>query len=135
MSLFAAAEAIGAAARDLCYAEAIGFEPQLNDPSAEFVAAGADPNRTACDLLGIYDSDLAVARPVGSGANTHDSIDVAATPAQVDFDLGQFPTPADQPVEGDHLVLKTRPGQPRVKVLSARPDNFGRLICLVAPLG
>ncbi len=107
MSLFAAAEAIGAAARDLCYAETIGFEPQLNDDCAEFVAAGADPNRAARDLFGIYDSDLAVARPVGSGANTHDSIDVAATAAQVDFDLGQFPTEADRPVEGDHLVLKT----------------------------
>ncbi|MGI3901241.1 MAG: hypothetical protein ACRYGP_13845 [Janthinobacterium lividum] len=135
MSLFAAAAAVGAVAQDLVYGETIGFEPQVNGPAAEFVAAGADPNRIARDLVGIYDSDLAVARPVGSGANTHDSIDVAATAAQVDFALGLFATEADQPVEGDHLVLKDRVGLPRVKVLSARPDNFGRLLCLVAPLG
>lgn len=136
MSLFATASAIGAATHDMLYGEVIGFDPRASDDEgAEFVAAGPDPDRPARDLVGIYDSDLALAQPVGSGANTHDTVDVAATAAQVDFDIAQFPDEADRPVQGDRLVLKERPGAPRVKIVSARPDAFGRLICTVAPLG
>lgn len=136
MSLFATASAIGAVAQDLLYGEVIGFEPRASDDAgAEFVAAGPDPCRPARDLVGIYDSELALAQPLGSGANTHDTIDVAATSAQVDLDVAQFPTEDDRPVQGDRLVLKERPGAPRVKIVSARPDAFGRLICVVAPLG
>ena len=131
MSLFAAATAIGAAANDLCYGEVIGFEPRA---AAQVVAAGPDPTRAACDLVGIYDAELAIAHAVGSGANTHDTVDVGATSAQVDFDLGQFASEADQPVKGDRLVLRERPGQPVLRISSARPDAFGRLICIVEPV-
>lgn len=131
MSLFAAAAAIGAAANDLCYDEVIGFEPRA---PAQVVAAGVDPNRLARDLVGIYDAELAIAHPVGSGANTHDTVDVGATSAQVDFDLAQFASEADLPVKGDRLVLRERPGQPQVRISSARPDAYGRLICIVEPV-
>ena len=110
----------------------IGFEPR---GASQVVAAGPDPNRSECDLVGIYDAELAIAHPVGSGANTHDTVDVAATSAQVDFDLAQFASEADRPVKGDRLVLRERTGQPRVRISSARPDAYGRLICIVEPVG
>lgn len=135
MSDFADAFAIGASALDALYGEPVQLVPQLNDETAAVVVRGVDPNRPAQNLVGIYDDVAVISRVVGSGANTHDNIDVLASKAQVDLDAAQFPTTVSLPLQGDILVLTARAGAPRLSIVSVQPDNVSRIVCLVEPAG
>lgn len=132
MTLFAAAAAIGAAVQDIVFGEPIAFLPWAK---GKYVAGSADPDRPARDLVGIFDEELVTVRPVGSGANTHDTVDLTGSAAQVEFNLALFPTETDRPRQGDHLQLTGRAGQPSYSVKSVRPDDTGRLVCIVGPTG
>ena len=112
--------------------EAIEFRPQ--EPS-ELIVVGADDERPVRTLIGIFQDDATISRPVGSGANTHETVDITVTRTQVDFDEDLFPTLADRPKDGDILALVERDGAPLFQIESVEPDHLAKVVCIVTPLG
>ena len=135
MTGFADAHAIGAEIHDVHFGETVRLLPQLSGEATEFVSGGLDPDRPVRDVVGIFDDEPVISRVLGSGANTHDAIDVTTGKSQVEFDAALFPTPDDLPIQGDILALVERPGAPRYAVVSVQPDDTCRVVCLVTALG
>lgn len=135
MSGFAAALAAADVAVDAVYGTPVEWRPQVNGAAAEYVAGGADPNRPSLTVTGIFDDDATVVRTVGSGANTHENADVLAGKSQIDMALDQFTTEAGLPVQGDLIALVSEPSVPVYQIVSAEPDEYGRLICLLTKRG
>lgn len=135
MTSFAAALAIADVATDALYGEVVEWRPQLSGAAAEYVDGGADPARPVRTVTGIFDDDAVLVRTVGSGANTHENVDVLAGKSQIDLALNQFSTPAGLPVQGDLIALVSQPGTPIHQIVSAEPDEYGRLICLLTKRG
>lgn len=135
MSGFAAALAAADIAVDAVYGETVEWRPQSNGAAAEYVAAGADPARPVLTVTGIFDDDATIVRTVGSGANTHENADIVTGKSQIDMALDQFTTPAGLPVQGDVIALVSQPGTPLYQIVSAEPDEYGRIICLLTKRG
>ena len=112
--------------------ETIEFRPQED---SELIVLGADDERPVRVLVGIFQNDVAVSRPVGSGANTHETADITVTQTQIEFSEDLFPTPADLPRDGDVFALTDRDGTPRYQVESVEPDRFAKVVCIVTALG
>lgn len=117
---------------DVALGETIEFRPQV---AGEIVVVGADPNRSVRALIGIFRDDVMISRPVGSGANTHETADVAVSQTQIDFDENLFPAIADRPRDGDILALVERDGAPEFQIESVEPDHLAKIVCVVTPLG
>ena len=114
------------------FAEPVEFRPQVD---SEIIVVGADPDRPVRALIGIFSERVVIAKPVGAGADTHDTVDVTTSRTAIDLAASLFASVSDYPRQGDILVLTTRVGLPQYQIESTEPDHVSRIVCIVTPLG
>jgi hypothetical protein len=130
-SLFAALWSSVQTNFDAMFGEPVDLVPQL---SGKYIRGGDDPANPRRSLIGIFNDESIVDTVKGSGANTHENIDVLTRRTSVDFDQALF-TGFPLPKPGWIIVATSQPGSPRYVVVTAEYDGISRVVCKVTPLG
>jgi hypothetical protein len=129
-SLFAALWSSVQTNFDAMFGEPVDLLPQIINSGSKYLRLGDDPGTPRRSLIGIFNDDSIVDTVKGSGANTHENIDVLTRRTSIDFDqtlFDGFPLPA----QGWIIVATSQPRLPRYSVVTAEYDGLSRVICKV----
>ncbi|MBY6239812.1 hypothetical protein [Methylosinus sp. Sm6] len=128
MSLFRDAFAAADADFDDNFGEPLQIIPVV---VGEFLR-NATPATPPLDVVGILDlpTDILAVGRERDGARS----EVIVQTPFAEFALQHFGPGAPLPKEGDEIVAPSRPGAPRYRVLSVKPDGVSRIICQLAAL-
>jgi hypothetical protein len=128
VSLFRDAFVAADADLDGAFGEALQIVPVV---VGEFMR-NATPASPPFEVVGILDlpTDILAVGRERDGA--HSEV-IVQTPS-VEFALQQFGPGKPAPKDGDEIVAPSRPGAPRYRVLSAKPDGVSRIVCQLAAL-
>lgn len=114
-------------------------EPVVLIPQTKGKAGGnayfkrpADETATGTPLVAIFTDETAIDRVLGSGANTHENVDVLTAKSSFEFDHSLFAShggPNPDPLEGWLIQAITQPRSPRYVITTVEPDGVSRLLC------
>jgi hypothetical protein len=128
MSRFRDAFVAADADLDGAFGEALQIVPVV---VGEFLR-NATPAAAPYDVVGILDLPTDILA-VGRDRDAARSEVIVQTPS-AEFALQQFGPAKPAPKEGDEIVASLRPGAPRYRVLSVKPDGVSRIVCQLAAL-
>lgn len=100
--------------------------------AGEFMRLTAQPECPPAIVVGILDLPTDAYRPKGDSDGSRS--DVLAMKPTAEFRDTLFGGELDAPKKGDEIVALDRAGEPRFRVLDAKPDGLSHIVCQLAQL-